>query len=373
MRILLTGASGLVGAELARQAAAAGHTVAGVIGRWSGTVPGTTELQPLDLANGPLVAEWVRRARPDAIINAAAISEPSACEADPALSHSLNVILPAKLAEAAKKQRARFIHISSEQVFDGEGGPYGIADQPAPLNLYGRQKVESEQLVLSVCPEAAIVRAPLLLGNSLSGRRSVHEKLLELWSGGGTARLYVDEFRQVCTAANLATALLELATKPALNGIFHWAGTSLCSRHQLGLRIAARFNAPPGLVASVRRADTPVVAAKRPASLALNLAPLDRELQVKAQTLDEALAELTVPEVFRDWQEALPKRTPANEPRMDSDRHRYSELFQIGSEQDHQSVRPQRYPQTAKVIDPCESVSSVVNSGRFASAKPDRP
>jgi dTDP-4-dehydrorhamnose reductase len=306
MKILLTGASGLVGAEVARQAAATGHFVIGLVGRWTAAVPGTSELHSVNFIDPMIAASWVKRAQPDAIINAAAVSEPAACEVDPVVSQSLNVTLPATLAKAAAAIRAHFIHISSEQVFDGEHAPYSISHPPRPINLYGRQKVESEQRVQSADAGAAIVRAPLLLGNSLSGRRSVHEKLFDLWAGGGTAKLYLDEYRQVCTAGNLAAALLELANRPDLHGVFHWAGTESCSRYELAQRLAARFRVSPELVAPVRRMDTPAISAKRAANLALELAPLNHELKVKPQTLDEALRELTVPETFREWQQKLP-------------------------------------------------------------------
>lgn len=305
MKILLTGASGLVGAAVARQAAQAGHNVIGLTGRWAGAVPGTTELHSVDLTDPTTADKWVERAQPDAVINAAAVSEPAACEVDPARSQVLNVTLPGLLAQATARSGVRFIHISSEQVFSGEEAPYTITSLPRPLNLYGRQKVESENRVASADPAAAIVRAPLLLGNSLSGSRSVHEKLFELWAGGGVARLYADEFRQACTAGSLAAALLELAAKPELRGTFHWAGASLCSRYEIGQRLANHFRVPERFVAPLHRADTPAISAKRPANLALDLAPLHRALHVKPQSFDEALQELIVPENFRRWQESL--------------------------------------------------------------------
>jgi len=297
MKILLTGASGLVGAAVARQAAAGGHEVIGLVGRWAGPVPGATVLHSVDLAEKASVADWVRRTDPDAIVNAAAISEPAACETDPVLSQAMNVTLPASLAVAATAgdRPVRLVHISSEQVFDGDHPPYSIASPPRPINLYGRQKLASEKAVLDASPLAAVVRAPLLLGNSLSGRRSVHEKLLELWSGGGTARLYADEFRQVCTADNLAAALLELALQTEPAGLLHWAGATLCSRYEIGRQIAERFHLPPTAVARVWRADNPEVAARRPANLALDLAPLNRVLRVQPQPLAAALQTLVLP------------------------------------------------------------------------------
>ena len=295
----------MVGAEVVRQAAIAGHVVVGLVGRWSAAVPGATELHSVNLTDPKIAADWVKRTQPDAVINAAAVSEPTACEADPVVSQILNVTLPATLALATAAIRSRFVHISSEQVFDGEAGPYAIGHPTHPINLYGRQKMESEQRVLATDSTAAVVRAPLLLGNSLSGRRSVHEKLFQLWSGGGIARLYLDEYRQACSAENLAAALLELAARRDLRGVFHWAGVNLCSRYELGQQIAARFQVPSTLVESVRRADTPAISVKRPANLALDLAPLDRELRVKPQTSTRLCRNWPVPEFFHDWQRKL--------------------------------------------------------------------
>ncbi|HET7535837.1 MAG TPA: sugar nucleotide-binding protein, partial [Candidatus Didemnitutus sp.] len=172
MKLLLTGASGLVGAAVARLAAAQGWTVFGVVNRWNGLIPGAAKVMSTDLSDAGEVVKLVQQCAPDCIVNAAAVAEPAACDAAPEWSRRLNVELPAALAAAAQSTAARLIHLSSEQVFDGERAPYSVADFPRPINLYGQQKVESEQRVMAAQPAAIVVRAPLLLGNSLSGRRS---------------------------------------------------------------------------------------------------------------------------------------------------------------------------------------------------------
>ena len=295
MKILLTGASGLVGSAFARLAAAQGHEVIGVVGRWSETVPGTTGLLARDLTQRDAAAELVRGIRPDAIVNAAAVSEPAACEAAPERSQQLNVDFPAALAIAAAATPTRLLHLSSEQVFDGEHAPYSALDRPAPLNLYGRQKRASEERVLAAHPAAAVVRIPLLLGNSLTSRRSVHEKLFELWQTGQPARLYVDEMRQVCSADSVATMLLALAARPDLGGIFHWAGHTAISRHELGRRIALRFGVAAERLVAVRRSDTPEISAKRARDLSMHTEPLARELGLTPESPDEAIALLQRP------------------------------------------------------------------------------
>lgn len=295
MRILLTGASGLVGAAFARLAAASGHEVAGIVGRWTEPVPGTASLRACDLMDATAAARLVELVQPELVVNAAAVSEPAACLQDPAGSRRVNVDFPAALAAATARAGGRFLHLSSEQVFDGEGGPFAPASPVNPLNLYGRQKHDSEQRVLAAAPHAAVVRLPLLFGNSLGGRRSVHEKLFEQWAAGRVASLFADEWRQVCTADSVAAMLLALGPRRDLHGVFHWAGAQRVSRFEMGEAICAHLGVPLRWIRAQPRAELPQVTATRPRDLSLDLAPLDRELGLRPETLAEAVAALRRP------------------------------------------------------------------------------
>lgn len=295
MKLLLTGASGLVGSAVARAAGGAGHEVFGITGRWNENVPGTAGLLARDLTDPAAAADLVRGFRPDVILNAAAVSEPAACAAAPERAQRLNVDFPAALAAAAHQVGARFVHISTEQVFDGAHPPYARTAPPRPLHLYGEQKLLSEQRVLAADRRAAVVRAPLLYGNSPGGRRSVHEKLFEQWAAGRPAKLYTDEIRQVCSADHFAAVLLALARRLDLHGVFHWAGAEPVSRWQMGVSLCAHFGVPEKWIEPITRADTPEAAAKRPRDLTLDVAPLDRELGVRRETLAEATRGLVRP------------------------------------------------------------------------------
>jgi dTDP-4-dehydrorhamnose reductase len=305
MKILLTGASGLVGAAFARAATRRGHHVVGVVGRFTGELPGLAERRALDLADETALTAAVLDAFPEAIVNCAAISEPAVVDADPARAQVMNVALPATLARLAHHLSARCLHISSEQVFDGaRTAPYALGDATAPINLYGRQKLQSEQAVHAAAPAlAATVRAPLLMGNSPGGRRSTHERLFADWAAGKPAQLYADEFRQPCTGENLAEVLLELCERRDLCGVFHWAGAELLSRHALGLAVRAHFKLSPerAPVIAVTRAERPEIAKGRQACLALDLAPLAGKLKTRPQTLAQQLEELHVPPAARAW------------------------------------------------------------------------
>ena len=309
MNILLTGASGLVGSAFARAAARRGHRVVGLVGEYRGEIEGLVEKRVVDLASETATTAALLDVFPEAVVNCAAVSVPEACETHPALAQAMNVALPATLARLAHHMSARLVHLSSEQVFDGASPtPYSPGDPTAPINLYARQKVESERAVQAAAPQFAVtLRAPLLLGNSPGGRRSSHERLFGEWMAGRTPRLYTDEFRQPCTSENLAEVMLELCERNDVHGVFHWAGAELLSRFALGRHIREHFKlserqAP---IAATARADTPEAARKRQPCLALDVSPLAGKLKTKPQTIADQLAELKVPAPCREWYLAL--------------------------------------------------------------------
>jgi dTDP-4-dehydrorhamnose reductase len=306
MKIFLTGASGLVGSAVAEAAQRRGHHVIGVVGRFPGQVPGLAQKISLDLTDAVALNTAALDLFPDAIVNCAGVSETAACDADPARAQALNVALPTQLAQIAHHVCARFVHISSEQVFDGTAAPYHMDSRPNPINLYGRQKLESERAVAAAAREfAATVRAPLLTGNSPGGRRSLHERLFADWAAGRPARLYRDEFRQPCTAGNLAEVLVEMCERHQLLGVFHWAGAEVLSRSELGQRVRAHFklgeqSAP---IEELGRAGDPA-AAKRQANLALDLQPLAGILKTQPESFEAQLDQFIVPPPVRAWYHA---------------------------------------------------------------------
>lgn len=304
MKLFLTGASGLLGSNVARAAARRGHAVTAVVGTWTGGVPEAASVVPLDLANESAVQRVVLDLFPDAIVNCAAMSSPAQCDREPARSRQLNVALPATLAQLAHHLGARFVHVSSEQVFDGTSdAPYRRDDPVHPPNLYGRQKVESEQLVARFAPEHGVtVRLPLLGGNSLTGQRSLHERFFADWAAGRPCRLYHDEVRQPCSAENAAEVLVELAERHDLTGVFHWAGAAGLTRVEMGRRVAAHFRISPldRLIVVAARGDDPG-GALRQASLRLDCTPLAGRLKTRLESFDELLDKLVVPRPHRAW------------------------------------------------------------------------
>ena len=150
MKILLLGKNGQVGWELQRSLNVLGELVA--LDRHSPDLCG-------DLANLQGLVQTVQQVRPDVIVNAAAHTAVDKAESEPALARLINAAAPGVLAQQAQKLGAWLVHYSTDYVFDGSGtAPWLETDVPAPLNVYGRTKLEGERLIAEQCSKYLIFR-----------------------------------------------------------------------------------------------------------------------------------------------------------------------------------------------------------------------
>ncbi len=307
MKVLLTGASGLVGHAAMHSALARGHEVFALgHGRMpplpvEAVAQGRARALQVDLTNEHAIERLIFDYYPDAIINAAALSNNATVEAAPALGEKLNIALPRRLAQLSHHLSARFLHLSTDAVFDGEGGPYRSTDMPAPRTLYGQQKLEAEKEVLRVGGgNLVVLRITIVNGNSPSGRRSIHEKLFHAWAKGEVTPLHTDELRQPVSADNVGDVLTELLERPNLHGLFHWAGPDSLTRFEIGQQILKHFHLPENFIRPIRRADLPS-GEKHPRALEFILPPLLGKVAAKPTPFAQQVEELQVPAELQEW------------------------------------------------------------------------
>ena len=164
MKLFLLGDTGLLGQAIAAHSSVHGE----VCGFSSAPLPAGARSfgshRVLRLPDSLAELESViEREKPNALINTAAITSIPDCERDPAAAQRMNVDLPRGLAEICARTGTRFVHISTDQVFDGKKRtPYVETDATGALNLYGKSKEESEMAVLQANPEAVVVRTNIL-------------------------------------------------------------------------------------------------------------------------------------------------------------------------------------------------------------------
>jgi len=173
MRLLVTGATGLLGLNLSLVASKQGHSVTGLAhSRRLQGVP--FDFMSLDLLNIGDALKAIKSVRPEAIIHCAAIANMDTARNKPDMTLQLNGEIPGVLADAADRWGIRFLHISTDAVFDGQKGGYVESDPTNPLSIYACTKIAGERAVLDANQNAIIARV-VFFGWSLSGSRSLSE------------------------------------------------------------------------------------------------------------------------------------------------------------------------------------------------------
>ncbi|GAP13775.1 dTDP-4-dehydrorhamnose reductase [Longilinea arvoryzae] len=273
-RILVTGASGLLGLNFALQHAAQ-HQITGVVNSQALRRDAPFAVRSLDLSQPGSGAALLKAERPEILVHCAAVANLEVAEKNPALAQRVNADLPGELAEASRRLGVRMVHLSTDAVFDGAHGPYMESDQPHPLSAYARSKWAGEQAVAAANSQAIIARVNFY-GWSLNGRRSLAEFFYNQLSGGQPANGWTDVFFCPLEVNMLGDLLLEMAQQ-GLEGLYHVVSSECLSKYDFGRAVARAFGFDEGLVKPTRVADSGLHAARSP-DLRLSTMKLARDL-----------------------------------------------------------------------------------------------
>ena len=281
MKILLLGKDGQVGWELQRSLAPLGHVVA----------PARSDrLLCGDLSRIDDLADTVRRVRPDVIVNAAAYTEVDRAEAEPELTRLVNATAVGVLAREAESLDAWLVHYSTDYVFDGLGNvPWTEDDEPAPISVYGRSKLEGEIFACREATRHLVFRTSWIY--AARGRNFV-KSILRLAQDRDSLKVVADQFGAP-TGADLVADITALSIRQALSrqdglepGIYHLAGageTSWWEYARFIATLASELGYGSTLSADRIEAiptDAYVTAAPRPKNCRLNTEKLRRRLGI---------------------------------------------------------------------------------------------
>lgn len=284
MRILVTGAAGMLGGRLS-SLLSRDHAVVAV--RHRSPVPQGLEETSLDLMDAAGIGAALDRVRPQAVLHAAALVEPDRCEREPLLARRLNLESSALLARGCAERGVKLLLISTDLVFSDADSPRDEATPPHPMSVYGRTKRAAEEAVLEAAPRHAVARVPLVVGRGYGPRATATEALVWALRGGQSLRLYSDQFRTPADPESVASGCARILEEDAA-GIFHLAGPERISRHALGLRVARLRGLDPGPIVAVRHDDRPQ-AAPRPRDACLESARTRHQLRWAPRPLDAAI------------------------------------------------------------------------------------
>lgn len=301
MRILITGTGGLLGSNLALEAAS-DHTVFGVDRSCPQKTAAFTPLMA-DLLDPGAVERILDEAQPEWVIHCAAQANVDACERDPDLARELNTELPRRLAQHVARGGARFLHVSTDAVFDGQQGTYTEEDPPNPINVYAQTKLDGERAVLEVAPNSIVARINIF-GWSPSGERSLAEFFYNNLKAGKQVKGFTDvHFCPVLVndIAGLFYAMLE----KGLRGLYHVVSSENSNKYDFGIAIANQFSLDPELISPISVTEAGLAAARSP-NLTLSVNKLIHDLGIVPPGISPAierfytLYQQNYPQVMKD-------------------------------------------------------------------------
>lgn len=284
MRILVTGASGLLGINLALEAAR-DHDVFGVVNK-NPLKTSAFKVIKADLLVPNTCQRLFDDIQPNWIINCAALANIDACETDPAQARQLNTEIPAELAWIVARGGARILHVSTDAVFDGNKGGYDEQDTPNPLSVYARTKLDGERAVSSANPDAIIARVNFY-GWSTTGGRSLAEFFFSNLHAGKPINGFKDVFFCPLYTVDLAQIFLRLLALN-LNGLYHVVSSECLTKYEFGVRIARIFGFDPELITPISVFNSGLNAPRSP-KLTLRSDKLTRHLGEKAPDINSGL------------------------------------------------------------------------------------
>jgi dTDP-4-dehydrorhamnose reductase len=310
MRLLITGASGLLGINFAVEAMRE-HEVIGVDRGRLKSAP--FPVVRADLTQRNMMDSVIDSIRPDWLVNCAALASLEQCEEHPEQAKILNTDLPGELAAACAKRDVCFVHISTDAVFDGtREDAYTEDDEPSPPGVYSQTKLDGERVVQELNPQAIIARVNFY-GWSLGGRRSLGEFFVANLSEGRNVSGFTDITFCPMLVNDTARLLLEMLRKN-LSGLYHVVGPQPMSKYEFGLEVARTFGLRAELI-SPQSVEASGLTAKRSPNLWLSTHKLSTDLGHEIPAFSTGLAEFYTqfqqgyPQKIRSYQhEAPPSR-----------------------------------------------------------------
>ncbi|KAH3830065.1 methionine adenosyltransferase 2 subunit beta-like [Dreissena polymorpha] len=244
-RVIITGASGLLGRAIYKQfkADSSWTTLGLAFSRTKG------ELVKCDLTDKQAVTELVQEFKPQVIIHSAAERKVDMIEKDPEAAKKTNIDATQYICEAAEAVGAWVVYISTDYVFDGTSPPYSITVKPNPLNLYGKSKLDGENITLEANIGNSVLRVPILYGEIESLDESAITVLFSKVKDTGHQAPMCNYQRRFPTHCDdVAYVLLSLADrrleKGNVSGIYHWSNNENVTKFDMAVTMATCFHLP---------------------------------------------------------------------------------------------------------------------------------
>jgi len=289
MKILITGANGLLGNKLVQllgnqpdiQTIATGRKMI------SG-LPSNALFVPMDITEADQTRSVITQQKPDVIIHTAAMTQVDQCEIEKEDCWRTNVTGVENLVAACIQVRSHLVHVSTDFIFDGTEGPLDETAKPNPVNYYGESKLAGEKVVQQSHITWAILRTVLVYGISPDLSRSnivlwVKKSLEE----GKTINVVNDQWRTPTLAEDLAMGCF-LAAKKKATGIFNISGEEMMTPYDIAIATAAFFKLDKSLIKATD-SQTFTQPARRPLKTGFIITKAKTELGYQPHTFQQGL------------------------------------------------------------------------------------
>ncbi|MHB0912265.1 MAG: dTDP-4-dehydrorhamnose reductase [Armatimonadota bacterium] len=279
MKILLTGAGGMLGHDLVE--ALSGHELV--------TTDVAGDYRRMDITDSEAVLDTIGEVRPDLVIHSAAYTDVDGCSANPDLAFKVNAAGTWNVAAACAEHGAAMVYVSTDFVFDGEkGSPYTEYDTPNPVSAYGASKYAGEVHVRTLVPRHYIVRTAWLYG--LHGK-SFPRTMVRVAREGKPLRVVADQVGSPTCTVDLAETIRRLIETP-LYGTYHVTNSGSCSWHEFAVRTLALAGITGVEVQPIDSDEWPTPT-KRPKYSVLRHYSLELQGRDDLRSWEEALADFT--------------------------------------------------------------------------------
>ncbi len=259
-KLLITGVSGFLGWNLTQQACE----------NWD--VFGIAYSHPVDISNVNVnrinlteygaLKDSFSQIKPDAVIHAAAMTDPNECQNYPSLSRKINVDVSVNIAGLCSDLGIPCVFTSTDLVFNGLHAPYHEDSEVSPVSLYGEQKAIAEEEMINRYPNMTVCRMPLMFGDPGPVATSFIQPMINDLSKGKSLNLFVDEIRTPVSGHAAAKGLLLMLD--CFTGLIHLGGNERISRYDFGMLLCSAFDLDKARLNPCKQSDMQMVAPRPP-------------------------------------------------------------------------------------------------------------
>ncbi len=287
MRVLITGASGMLGHRLMIEAAKKNLEVTGTYHCRPLKIKGCPSL-PLEVTSINQVKKVLEKTKPQVVVHTAALTNVDYCEENPEEAFKINAEGTKNICQVCLEKGVKVVYISTDFIFDGKKGMYREDDLPKPLSVYAQSKLEGEKAVEKL-PDFLIFRCTIY-GWHLDNQKSIPEWVISKLSCNKPIKAFADRIINPTYTGFLSSLILK-SLEQNLSGIFHIGSQEPLTVFEFALKTAEVFSLDISLISKGKMSEASLKA-KRPKNSSLNTKKIEKALNIKMPQVKKGLLQM---------------------------------------------------------------------------------